>query len=83
MINSKFLVADFDTDKEDWELVIQIPNELRSEFMEVIRRGMAFEHGQSKAMYDLCDRLESLVAQPAATCIEAHQQFNPASVERK
>lgn len=64
-------------------LSIHVPDQFCAEFMGVIRRGMAFEHGQSQAMYDLCDRLESLVAQPAATCIEAHQQFNPASVERK
>lgn len=65
------------------DIVIRIPAGSINEFVGVMRRGMAFEHGQSQAMYDLCDRLESLVAQPAATCIEAHQQFNPASVERK
>lgn len=65
------------------DIVIRIPAGSIDEFVGVMRRGMAFEHGQSQAMYDLCDRLESLVAQPAATCIEAHQQFNPASVERK
>lgn len=65
------------------DIVIRIPAGSIKEFVGVMCRGMAFEHGQSQAMYDLCDRLESLVAQPAATCIEAHQQFNPASVERK
>ena len=65
------------------DIVIRIPAGSIKEFVGVMRRGMAFEHGQSQAMYDLCDRLESLVAQPAATCIEAHQQLDPASVERK
>lgn len=65
-------------------LSIHVPDQFCAEFMGVIRRGMAFEHGQSQVMYDFCDRLEALIdAPPAATCIEAHQQFNPASVERK
>jgi hypothetical protein len=65
-------------------LSIHVPDQFCAEFIEVIRRGMAFEHGQSRAMYDFCDRLEVLIdAQPAATCSEAHQRFNPASVERK
>jgi hypothetical protein len=36
---------------------IIIPFELLSAFREVVRRGMAYEHGQPQELFDFCDRL--------------------------
>jgi len=42
---------------EDCPSAVIIPVELMPAFMEMVRRGMAFEHGQPKELYDFADIL--------------------------
>lgn len=51
---------------------VHVPADLLPAFAEVIRRGMAHEHGQPQALYEFNDTLDVIV-NDLATCIGAHQ----------
>lgn len=52
--------------------VIVVSSELLPAFAEVIRRGMAHEHGQPQELYEFNDALDAVV-NTLATCTGAHQ----------